>query len=119
MWPSGSKGCLAAYVKILKHRDHRDHRGKAMQCGKSRRLQRGRGTSLALSFLCGLCGSALIFSANAEGPQPPKSGIEFQSADVRAMQADDFANPATLWVERGAALWQAPRGERGVSCAAC
>jgi sulfur-oxidizing protein SoxA len=74
---------------------------------------------IASLFLCGLCGSALIFSANAEGPQPPKSGIEFQSADVRAMQADDFANPATLWVERGAALWQAPRGERGVSCAAC
>jgi L-cysteine S-thiosulfotransferase len=45
--------------------------------------------------------------------------VEFQSADVRAMQADDFANPATLWVERGAALWQAPRGERAVSCAAC
>jgi sulfur-oxidizing protein SoxA len=45
--------------------------------------------------------------------------VEFQSADVRAMQADDFSNPATLWVDRGAALWKAPRGVRGVSCAAC
>jgi L-cysteine S-thiosulfotransferase len=64
---------------------------------------------------------ALAFSlpALAEGPQPPKSGVEFQSADVRAMQADDFANPATLWVERGAALWNAPRGEKNVSCAGC
>jgi sulfur-oxidizing protein SoxA len=69
-----------------------------------------------------LCASlALAFSipALAEGPQPPRSGIEFQSTDVRAMQADDFANPAMLWVERGAVLWQTPRGERGVSCAAC
>jgi len=43
---------------------------------------------------------ALVFSisAQAEGPQPPRSGVEFQSADVRAMQADDFANPATLWL---------------------
>jgi L-cysteine S-thiosulfotransferase len=64
---------------------------------------------------------ALLFSipAWAEGPQPPRSGVEFQSVDVRAMQADDFANPATLWVERGAGLWKSPRGERNVSCAAC
>ncbi|MGZ5063412.1 MAG: sulfur oxidation c-type cytochrome SoxA, partial [Usitatibacter sp.] len=35
------------------------------------------------------------------------------------MQADDFANPATLWVDRGAALWGEPRGEAQVSCAGC
>jgi sulfur-oxidizing protein SoxA len=41
-----------------------------------------------------------------------KSGAEFQSPDVRALQADDFANPGMLWVTRGEALWSA-------SCASC
>lgn len=45
-----------------------------------------------------------------------RSGIEFAGADVRAMQADDLANPAFLWVDRGAQLWQ-EGSER--SCAAC
>lgn len=54
-----------------------------------------------------------------QAPQAPKSGVEFQSADVRAMQADAFANPGMLWVDRGAALWNSARGERNVSCAAC
>jgi sulfur-oxidizing protein SoxA len=40
------------------------------------------------------------------------SGIEFQSPAVRSMQADDFANPGLLWVDRGAALW----GERCRGC---
>ena len=31
----------------------------------------------------------------------PRSGIEFASADVRSLQADDFANPGMLWVARG------------------
>jgi sulfur-oxidizing protein SoxA len=48
-----------------------------------------------------------------------KGGAEFQSADVRAMQADEFANPGMLWVERGAALWKAPRGAANASCASC
>lgn len=33
------------------------------------------------------------------------SGIDFQSPAVRSMQADEFANPGLLWVDRGAALW--------------
>ena len=45
--------------------------------------------------------------------------MEFQSADVRAMQADEFGNPGMLWVERGAALWKAPRGASNASCASC
>ncbi len=45
-------------------------------------------------------------------PHPPKGGIEFQSAAVRAMQADEFANPGLLWVERGQASWN----QRCTSC---
>ena len=58
------------------------------------------------------------------GAQFPRSGIEFQSADVRALQADEFANPGMLWVTRGEALWsqscrschgEAARSMRGVA----
>jgi sulfur-oxidizing protein SoxA len=52
-------------------------------------------------------------------PSPLKSGVEFQSADVQKLQADDFANPGTLWVTRGEALWSQPRGEAKVACSSC
>jgi len=48
-----------------------------------------------------------------------KSGIEFAGADIRAMQADDFANPGMLWVVRGEKLWREPVGKSGKSCASC
>lgn len=48
-----------------------------------------------------------------------QSGRDFQSADVRALQADDFANPAMLWVEKGAKLWNEPAGADNKSCAGC
>ncbi|MFN0163823.1 MAG: sulfur oxidation c-type cytochrome SoxA [Burkholderiales bacterium] len=48
-----------------------------------------------------------------------RSGSSFMSADLRAMQADDFANPAMLWAERGAAAWARPAGAAGRSCASC
>jgi len=46
-----------------------------------------------------------------------RSGVEFAGADVRAMQADDFANPGMLWVDRGERSWRESAG--GKSCAAC
>jgi len=47
-----------------------------------------------------------------------RSGITFSGADIRAMQADDFANPGFLWVDRGEKLWRdAPAGSQ--SCATC
>ena len=49
----------------------------------------------------------------------PKSGIEFASADIRAMQSDDFANPGMLWVARGEKMWNAPTGRSNKSCATC
>jgi len=58
-------------------------------------------------------------AAEPQRPTPLKSGIEFVSADIRALQADDFANPGMLWVERGAKLWQEPAGRDGKSCASC
>jgi sulfur-oxidizing protein SoxA len=55
----------------------------------------------------------------AQQPNPPRSGIEFASADIRALQRDDFANPGMLWVERGEKLWSEPAGSGGKSCASC
>ena len=64
----------------------------------------------------------LACPASAESPvipQPVKSGIEFASEEVRALQRDDFSNPGMLWVDRGARLWRAPAGPEGKSCASC
>ena len=55
----------------------------------------------------------------AQPPSPPRGGIEFQSSDVRALQADEFANPGMLWVTRGEALWSQKRGAAGNTCASC
>jgi sulfur-oxidizing protein SoxA len=51
-------------------------------------------------------------------PSPLRPGPDFQGADVRALQADDFANPGMLWVARGGELWRAP-GANGKRCADC
>jgi len=61
----------------------------------------------------------LAAAAEAERPSPLKSGIEFASADVRSLQADDFANPGMLWVKRGEASWKSQAGEARKACADC
>jgi len=74
---------------------------------------------------CVVCGAvALIFACAALAqqprvPQPLKSGIDFASVDVRALQADDFSNPGMLWVDRGSRLWRDPDGEDGKACVSC
>ena len=48
-----------------------------------------------------------------------KSGYDFMARETRAMQDDDSANPATLWVLDGQTLWQRKEGSAGKSCADC
>ena len=48
-----------------------------------------------------------------------RSGYDDASPDTRAMQDDDAANPAFLWVKQGEALWSEPAGTQGKSCADC
>jgi sulfur-oxidizing protein SoxA len=48
-----------------------------------------------------------------------RSGITFAGPDVRAMQADDGANPGLLWVARGEKLWNARADVADRSCASC
>lgn len=50
--------------------------------------------------------------APPSSPDPLRGGVEFQGAEVRAMQEDAFGNPGSLWITRGAALWDA-------SCISC
>ena len=52
-------------------------------------------------------------------PEQLRSGSTYMSAENRAMQADDFANPAFLWVEKGEKLWSSASGPQGKSCATC
>jgi len=65
----------------------------------------------------------LIVAAAAVAGEIPRaerrSGYEFMSRDTRAMQDDDTANPAMLWVLEGEALWKAKAGAAGRACADC
>lgn len=72
-------------------------------------------SAIAFLVLCALAASA----AEPQRPSPLKSGVEFASADVRAMQQDDFANPGMLWIARGEKLWSEPAGKSKKACAAC
>lgn len=71
-----------------------------------------------LRLFCLLMFPAIAIAVDPQSPQP-KSGLAYSSADVRALQADDFANPGMLWVARGEKLWNAPSGRSAKSCATC
>jgi len=73
-------------------------------------------TRLVAGLMLLLLGPA-SFAADPPRPLPARNGSEFQGADVRALQSDDFANPMALWVERGKAFWSRPY--QGRSCAGC
>jgi sulfur-oxidizing protein SoxA len=76
---------------------------------------------LPLILLAGwlVAAAGVAAAQTAVRPQPLKSGIEFTGPEVRALQDDEFANPAMLWVTRGAALWRQPAGPAQQSCATC
>jgi L-cysteine S-thiosulfotransferase len=48
-----------------------------------------------------------------------KSGLHYAGQDVKALQADEFANPAQLWLSQGAQAWGQPSAANGKSCASC
>ena len=47
------------------------------------------------------------------------SGYEFRSAATKAVQDDDFENPAFLWVDKGEELWDEVEGAAGKACSSC
>lgn len=73
-----------------------------------------------LLLLSGLIMSGSSWGQNRAIPQADlKSGFELQGADLKNMQQDDFANPGTLWVDRGEKLWRVSAGADNKSCADC
>jgi sulfur-oxidizing protein SoxA len=51
--------------------------------------------------------------------QPQQASSDYLGPQTRAMQEDDSLNPGMLWVLEGEALWEAPAGTSGRSCADC
>jgi L-cysteine S-thiosulfotransferase len=63
-------------------------------------------------------------AAHAAGPAPGaadarRSGYDFMTPQVQAMQDDDATNPAMLSVQEGAAMWEQPAGTQQRSCMSC
>ena len=52
-------------------------------------------------------------------PAERRSGYESMRPETRAMQDDDAANPAMLWVIEGQVLWNAKPGPDARACADC
>ena len=52
-------------------------------------------------------------------PEARRSGYDFDSPEIRAMQDDDTANPGMLWVSQGESLWTRKVGALARSCQDC
>jgi L-cysteine S-thiosulfotransferase len=81
----------------------------------------GGGGSRPRTFIvCAALLAVTVPASAAEIPLPErKSGYEFMGRDTKAMQDDDTANPATLWVLDGEAMWNRKEGTANKSCADC
>jgi sulfur-oxidizing protein SoxA len=58
-------------------------------------------------------------AAFAQSADTRRSGFEDMSPALQAIQNDDFANPANLWLAEGESQWNARAGAAGKSCADC
>ncbi|MEE4277632.1 MAG: sulfur oxidation c-type cytochrome SoxA [Halieaceae bacterium] len=80
-------------------------------------------SAVALPLLCAaqLRTDAQVFEdlpAAARELPAARSGYHYQSEEIQALQDDDFANPAMLWVDRGRVLWRQVAGSEP-SCEQC
>ena len=72
------------------------------------------------AFVISLVIAAIVVARAADIPlDQRRSDSDFISADTRAMQNDDSANPAMLVVLDGETLWNTKAGETNQSCANC
>jgi sulfur-oxidizing protein SoxA len=62
---------------------------------------------------------AAVFSLATVANGETKSGYEYAEPETRAMQDDDFSNPAMLIADYGGDLWSTPDGEANKSCEDC
>jgi sulfur-oxidizing protein SoxA len=75
-------------------------------------------TRAAFALAAFFVATAVAFAADIPLDQR-RSDSEFASADTRAMQNDDSANPGMLAVLDGEALWNEKTGATNKSCADC
>jgi L-cysteine S-thiosulfotransferase len=68
--------------------------------------------------LAGMLWAAALAAAQPVG-DTRRSGAQYMSPALQAMQADDAQNPAGLWVQEGRALWSRRPAGTGRSCADC
>ena len=72
--------------------------------------------------LASFCAAVLIVlpvAAAEIAVEQKRSGSSFMSPEARALQGDDSANPAMLFVRDGEDLWNRPEGRAQKSCADC
>lgn len=60
-----------------------------------------------------------VDAAEKSGISEAVSGYWFRTAQTRALQDDDFENPAFIWLEQGEELWTVAEGTENKSCASC
>ena len=80
-----------------------------------------RGRTKAACRTIALAGLAAALAAAAAGTHASeqRSGFDFMRPETQAMQRDDEANPALLWVRDGQALWAQAAGDTRRACADC
>jgi L-cysteine S-thiosulfotransferase len=75
------------------------------------------------SVLVALTAGAMLLSVAATAADIPteerRSGYDFMTRELKAMQDDEAANPGILAVLDGEAIWQRSEGAGGKSCATC
>ena len=64
-----------------------------------------------------LAGFLVIVCARADAER--RSGYDFMTAALRAMQDDETSNPGLLWVGEGETLWSTQTAPADRSCASC
>lgn len=71
-----------------------------------------------ITSAAGLLGLGILLMACA--PEPTmKTGYDYATPETQAMQDDDFANPAFMWVDIGSEQWSTEDGEASKSCESC
>lgn len=81
---------------------------------------RSRAGTLLFLFSLAACGGSPGRDAAERSPTPAplQSGSTFLTPETQALQADTFANPGYLWVDRGRMLFQTAR-EASPACSSC
>jgi L-cysteine S-thiosulfotransferase len=94
-----------------------------LRCADFLRLRTNNRTFAARILVVLMSAASIVLARPTIASEIPaaerKSGYEFMSGETRAMQDDDAANPAMLWVLDGKAFWNRKDGEANKSCADC